>query len=79
MYVLNAPRSDDESNEEKFKTLCKEVENHEQVPHEDKQKMHKICTKSDENVNERALIDNLSHSTIWNCFVEIFTKGMIAY
>jgi len=80
VYILNAPRSNDESSdkEEKMKGLCKEVENNGEVPHEDKEKMRKLCKESD-NVKERALLDSLTRSNIWDCFVEIFHGGLHAY
>jgi len=62
-----------------MKGLCKEVENHGEVPHEDKEKMRKLCKESNGDVEERALFDNLTRSNIWDCFVEIFHGGLHAY
>ena len=61
-----------------MKELCKEVENHGEVPNKDKENMRKVCKESNDNVKERAMLDNLSRATIWDCFVEIFHAGLHA-
>ena len=74
MYVLNMPRSDEDNREEKLDGLCETVENNNEVPNADKEKMREVCKHN--NVNGRSWLDQLTRGNIWDCFVEIFHYGL---
>jgi hypothetical protein len=75
MYVLNLPRSDDEK-EKNLDGMLKVVEENDQVPNADKEKLRELCRKD---VDKKAWFDQLTRANIWDCFVEIFQTGLDIY
>lgn len=75
MYILNLPRSDDLSSDEKLDRLVTIVERSADVPQEDKKIMHDLVNNEDK-FEGRSLADQLTHANIWNCLVSIFTGSL---
>ena len=79
MYILNLPRDNTFTNDDKSQNLVllgKTIDENPEVPSEDKIKFHKLVEK---NVNEKAWFDQLTHAHIWDCLVEIFTGALSGF
>ena len=80
MYILNLPRSDEGSSEDKLQGLVSVVERNADVPQEDKEILTKLV--NDNEFEGRSLADQLTRANIWECLVSIFTgslSGVVAY
>ncbi|CAG9805336.1 unnamed protein product [Chironomus riparius] len=81
LYILNLPRSDEVTADDKCSKLdglVDIVQRNAEVPEEDKSSIKNLITSEDE-FGGRALADQLTRANIWDCLVEIFTSGMNSY
>ncbi|CAG9805334.1 unnamed protein product [Chironomus riparius] len=75
LYILNLPRSDEASSDEKLLGMASIVEGSADVPEEDKKTMHDLVNHENR-FDGRSLADGLTHDNIWDCFIGIFTGAL---
>jgi len=75
LYILNLPRSDDSSSDEKLDGFVALIERSADVPQEDKNILQDLVNHEDR-FGGRSLADQFTHANIWDCFVGIATGAL---